>query len=620
MGFFAGLNDEKYDRQYSDRDLVRRIFEYFKPQTTRLMWVIGLVVVLAGIGAALPVVVARMVDLLKGQPSLTAISLVALAVLLIGIGLWALNWARRSLVVRAVGDVVLDLRTRAFRAAAEHDLSFYDQFSSGRIVSRITSDTNDFGQLIIIITDVTAQIVQAVFLGVVLFRTDVKLSLLLIAFLPIVFLVASGFRVIARRVSKRGMKAMANVNATIKETISGISIAKNFRQEKSIFKSFDESNQQSYQVNVQRGFVLSLVFPTLNALGGVFTGVLIYAGGMSVAAGIIMVGAWYLFIISLDQFFFPVLNLSAFSAQIQSGLSAAERVFALIDADPNVVQTDRRSVPPLKGKIQFDHLYFRYTDNEPVLTDFNLKIQPGENIAFVGHTGAGKSSIAKLIARFYEFQDGRLLVDGNDIRTLDLAQYRRQLGIVSQVPFLFSGTVADNIRYAAPNTSDAQLLAMAQKVGDGEWLETLPNGIETEVGERGARLSMGQRQMVALMRVLMQNPAIFILDEATASVDPFTEWQIQQALNLILKNATSILIAHRLSTVKAADRIIVMEKGRIIQQGTHNSLLAQPDGHYAMLYNTYFRHQSIDYRPEGLDELLTLKPGAEIASDNKGDD
>jgi ATP-binding cassette subfamily B protein len=341
---------------------------------------------------------------------------------------------------------------------------------------------------------------------------------------------------------------------------------------------------------------------------------------MSAAAGVVTVGAWYLFIMSLDQFFFPVLNLSAFSAQIQSGLSAAERVFALIDADPNVVQTDKRNVPPLKGQVQFEHVNFRYTDNEPVLTDFNLTIHPGENIAFVGHTGAGKSSIAKLIARFYEFQEGSLLVDGNDIRTLDLPQYRRQLGIVSQVPFLFSGTVADNIRYAAPNATDAQMLAMARKIGDGEWLETLPSGIETEVGERGARLSMGQRQLVALMRVLMQNPAIFILDEATASVDPFTEWQIQRALDLILKNATSILIAHRLSTVKAANRIIVMEKGGIIQEGTHNALLAQPEGHYAMLYNTYFRHQSIDYRPAGLDELLTFKPGAELTSDNQGDD
>ncbi|MEO8357675.1 MAG: ABC transporter ATP-binding protein [Chloroflexota bacterium] len=594
MGFFSGLNDEKYDRQYTDRELMRRIMSFFGPQRARLLWVLALVVVLAVIGAALPIVVARMVDLLKGQASLEAITLVSLAVLGIGFGLWGLNWARRSLVVRAVGDVVLELRTRAFRAAAEHDLSFYDQFSSGRIVSRITSDTNDFGQLVVIVTDVGAQIVQAVILGVVLFRTDLKLSLMLLTFLPVIFAVAAGFRVLARKVTKRGMKAMADVNAAIKETISGISIAKNFRQEESIFKSFDESNQQSYRVNVQRGFVLSLVFPTLNALGGIFVAILIYVGGISAAQGIVSVGAWYLFIMSLDQFFFPVLNLSAFWAQIQAGLAAAERAFALIDADPNVIQTDKRDVPALKGHIHFDDIHFRYTDNEPILTHFNLLIPPGENLALVGHTGAGKSSIAKLIARFYEYQQGHLLVDGQDIRTFDLAQYRRQLGIVSQVPFLFSGTVADNIRYAAPNVTDAEMLEMARKIGDGDWLETLPNGMQTEVGERGGRLSMGQRQLVALMRVLMQKPAIFILDEATASIDPFTEWQIQQALNLILKNSTSILIAHRLSTVKAADRIVVMEKGTIIEEGNHNGLLER-GGHYATLYNTYFRHQSLAY-------------------------
>ena len=594
MGFFSGLNDEKYDRQYKDSDLVRRISGYFKPQTKRLTAVLGLVIVIAGIGAALPVVVSNMVNLLKGEPSFTAISLVGLAVLLIGIGLWRLNWARRSLVVRAVGDVVLDLRTQAFRAAAEHDLSFYDQFSSGRIVSRITSDTNDFGQLVIIVTDVGAQMVQAIILGVVLFRTEARMAWMLMAFLPFILAVASGFRIMARRVTKRGMKAMADVNAAIKETISGISIAKNFRQEESIFKSFDESNQQSYHVNVQRGFVLSLVFPTLNALGGIFIAILIYVGGLNAAQGIVSVGAWYLFIMSLDQFFFPVLNLSAFWAQIQAGLSAAERVYALIDADPNVIQTDSKDVPQLKGQIHFDDLHFRYTDKEPVLTHFNLFIQPGETLALVGHTGAGKSSIAKLIARFYEFQQGRLLIDGHDIRSFDLAQYRKQLGIVSQVPFLFSGTVADNIRYAAPDASDEEMFKMAREIGEGEWLETLPNGIQTEVGERGGRLSMGQRQLVALMRVLMQKPAIFILDEATASVDPFTEWQIQQALNLILKNSTSILIAHRLSTVKAADRIVVMEKGGIIEEGNHDGLLAQ-NGHYAMLYNTYFRHQSLAY-------------------------
>jgi len=594
MGFFAGLNDEKYDRQYKDNELVRRMVNYFDTQKTRLVFASVVIIVIAVIGAALPVIVSRMVDLIKDQPSTSDILLVGAALVGVAFGNWGLNWLRRGLIVRAVGDVVLDMRSRAFRAAAEHDLSFYDQFSSGRIVSRITSDTNDFGQLVVIVTDVVAQFIQAFLIAIVLFRTELRLSLLLIGFLPIIFGIAAGFRAMARRVTKKGMKAMADVNAAIKETISGISIAKNFRQEASIFKSFDESNIQSYDVNVQRGFVLSLVFPTLNALGGIFIGVLVYVGGHSAAEGAISIGAWYLFIMSLDQFFFPVLNLTSFWAQIQGGLSAAERVFALIDADPNVVQAEKQDVPRLKGEIHFDHMHFRYSDKEPVLNDFNLLIKPGETLALVGHTGAGKSSIAKLIARFYEFQQGRLLIDGRDIRTFDLTQYRRQLGIVSQVPFLFSGTIADNIRYAAPGAPEEEMLRLAKRIGDGEWLDALPNGLYTEVGERGNRLSMGQRQLVALMRVLVQNPAIFILDEATASIDPFTEWQIQQALNLILKNSTSILIAHRLSTVKAADRIVVMRKGTIIEEGSHNGLLQQ-SGHYAELYNTYFRHQSLAY-------------------------
>ena len=594
MGFFAGLNVEKYDRQYSDRQLVGRIIGFFEPQTRRFIWVAVLVAFIAGIGAALPVIVSRIVDLLKNEPSLQAITMAGLALAFIGVSTWGLNWGRRSLVIRAIGDVVLALRTRAFDAAAEHDLSFYDQFSSGRIVSRITSDTNDFGQLVVIVTDVTAQLATAVILGVVMFYTEWHMALLMCAFVPFMLGLTTIYRNLARRVTRNGMRAMAEVNQSIKETVSGISIAKNFRQEQSIFEIFDASNQQSYRVNVQRGLVLSLVFPTLNAVTGFFVAILVYYGGMNIQQGIVTAGAWYLFILSLDSFVMPISNLSAFWAQIQQGLSAAERVFALIDADPNVVQVDRCDVPRLKGEVCFEHLNFRYTDKEAILADFSLRIRAGENLALVGHTGAGKSSIAKLIARFYEFQEGKLLIDGMDIRTFDLQQYRRQLGIVSQVPFLFSGTVADNIRYAAPNVKENEMLEMANRIGDGEWLETLPEGLHTEVGERGGRLSMGQRQLVALMRVLVQHPAIFILDEATASIDPFTEWQIQQALNLILTHSTSILIAHRLSTVKAADRIVVMEQGRIIQEGNHAALLKQ-GGHYATLYNTYFRHQSLAY-------------------------
>jgi ATP-binding cassette subfamily B protein len=597
MGFYEGLNEEKYDRQYKDSVLAKRIFGYFTAQHKRVAVIVFVTIVLAVVTAAQPVIISQGLNTLTTIPSVLASLLIGGIVLLIGIADWGLNWVRRRLTVRTVGDVVLNLRALAFRAAVEHDLSFYDQFSSGRIVSRINADTSTLGDLVTIITDVSAQILNAILLGIIIVRTEWRLSLVLFSFLPFIFLLALLFRRLARKVTKSGMQAMADVNSAIKETVSGIAIAKNFRQESGIFETFNTANRTSYRVNVWRGLVLALVWPALNALAGIATATLVYAGGLSAAQGAVTIGAWYLFIISLGRFFDPVMNLSAFWSNIQSGLSAAERIFALMDAEPNVVQIEKRDVHKLKGEIGFENVSFRYAENEPVLINFNLTIHPGENLAIVGHTGAGKSSLAKLIARFYEFQSGRILIDGLDIRTLNLQQYRRQLGIVSQIPFLFSGTVAENIRYACPDpecVTNADILSMARKIGDGEWLETLPNGLETVVGERGTMLSMGQRQLVALLRVLMQKPAIFVLDEATASIDPFTEWQIQQALNMILAKSTSILIAHRLSTVKAADRIIVLEKGKIIEEGSHNGLLQQ-GGHYATLYNTYFRHQSLAY-------------------------
>jgi len=517
-------------------------------------------------------------------------------VFLLAFMIWVSNWISRRQMAKVIGDVVLAIRLDGFRAATAHDLSFYDEFSSGKVVSRITSDTREFGNVVQLVADLISQLALALILGIGIVRINPRMSLYLFAFMPIVFFVALGFRRIARRVTRVGMRAMGNVNAAIKETVSGISVAKNFRQEESIFDEFDDANRSSYKVNLRRGLVLSLVFPTLNAVAGIGTAMLLYVGGLAVAEAVITAGVWYLFFESLNRFWFPVLNLSAFWTQLQSGLAAAERAFALIDAESKVAQTDRKQLK-LKGEIIFKELDFRYTEQETVLERFNLHIKAGENVALVGHTGAGKSSIAKLVARFYEFQGGQLLIDGTDIRALDLTDYRRQLGIVSQTPFLFSATVAENIRYARPEASDAEIEALAQRIGDGIWLETLPQGLETEVGERGGRLSMGQRQLVSLLRVLVQRPAIFVLDEATASIDPFTEWQIQQAVELILKESTSILIAHRLSTIKASDRIIVLEDGQIIEEGDHDGLLAK-SGNYANLYNTYFRHQSLAYVEE----------------------
>jgi ABC-type multidrug transport system fused ATPase/permease subunit len=310
-----------------------------------------------------------------------------------------------------------------------------------------------------------------------------------------------------------------------------------------------------------------------------------------------------LFIQGIGLFWFPLTSIASFWSQFQIGLAAGERVFGLIDADPKVVQTDHKTLPAIKGEVRFENVDFRYTDNEPVLTNFSLTIHAGETLALVGHTGSGKSSIGKLIARFYEFQGGHIYIDGHDIRTLDLSDYRSRLGIVTQSPFLFDGTVMENIRYGKPDATDAEVVQAANTVGNGDWLKSLPNGLATEVGERGGSLSMGQRQLVTLARVVLQNPSIFILDEATASVDPLTETLIQEGLDVALEGRTSIVIAHRLSTIKNADRIIVLRQGEIIEEGNHDALLRQ-NGHYAELYNTYFRHQSLEYVNTNPDERL----------------
>ncbi|MHB8627255.1 MAG: ABC transporter ATP-binding protein [Aggregatilineales bacterium] len=595
MGFLMdGLDAEEYDRSYKDSQLVRRIVAYFKPQAKRITIVAVVIVAASLVDTGLPVFISSALDQLQKNPADVNLVLIGLVIAALTTLSWTFNFVRRRYSSRAIGDVVLKLREDAFNAVTERDLSFYDSYPSGKIVSRVTSDTQQFSQVVSLTIDLLSQLLLVVLLLIYLLRIDVRLTLMVLALAPLIIGMALAFRKIARRTITQSRRASAVVSSHVQETISGISVAKTFRQEQAIYDEFLGVNRQSFWINLRTGYVFSGIFPILNLLAGIGTAAIVYFGGRTVQAGNLTAGSWYLFIQGLALFWFPLTSIASFWSQFQLGLAAGERVFALLDAEPKVVQTDHVKLSNVQGEIRFEHVDFRYVETEIVLENFSLTIGAGETLALVGHTGSGKSSIGKLIARFYEFQGGRISIDGYDIRRLDLSTYRARLGIVTQTPFLFDGTVLENIRYGKAGASDDAVMQAARHVGQGDWLRSLPKGLDTEVGERGGNLSMGQRQLVALARVLLQDPAIFILDEATASIDPFTETLIQEGLDTILKGRTSIVIAHRLSTVRHADRIIVLRKGKIIETGNHDELLAQ-GGHYAELYNTYFRHQSLEY-------------------------
>lgn len=622
MGFFLGLDSEEYDREYRDRDLVRRVLTYFSDHKQTMFIVISFLTLTSVVNSLSPILSRDVINQLETTRDIEYLGLLILIIFLLNILGWIFNFFRQKYSAIVIGDVVLSLREDVNKAVLSHDLSFFDKYPTGKIVSRINTDSRDFGQ--------TANLFMQTFSSflvifiVISFMTTINLPLTLtvLGMVPFVFIVALSFRKVARKRTLEGQRALATVNSFVQETISGIQVAKTFRQEQKLYDRFLRVNDQSYQANLRRAYVFQFLFPILSLVQAFALVIIMWIGGEGTLGGQIRAGDFYLFLQSLWLFFFPLLSIANFWPTFQTGLAASERIFSLIDTPPVVLQEDDIIPEKMNGEIEIKQLSFSYVESlnvqnkdlqstseksrTNVLDNFSLKINPGESLAIVGHTGAGKSSLAKLLARFYEFQKGSIEIDGINIRKFNLKEYRKKVGFIPQTPFLWNDTLENNIKYGKPSASNDEVIWALEQAGGADWIDDLPQGLNTNIRERGTLLSMGQKQLVVLSRTLLENPSILILDEATASVDPFTETRIQEALEKTIKGRTSIIIAHRLWTVRHVDRIIVLDHGEIVEEGNHEELMLLR-GHYSKLYDTYFRHQSLEYIEKAREFTKTTK-------------
>ncbi|MFW9823621.1 MAG: ABC transporter ATP-binding protein, partial [Candidatus Thorarchaeota archaeon] len=498
------MESEEYDRMYKDRVLVKRILQYFSPYKRSMGFVVILLTIASLSNSLIPILTTLILNYIETNTNIVYI-LIALGITFtLNVLGWVFNYFRRQKISRVIGDVVLDLRRDSGEAVLSHDLSFFDRNPIGKIVSRINTDSRDVGQIVELSLDLVSSFFIVVFLLIIMVFMSITLFVITVISFPLFIIVALAYRKVARRRALLGQRALASVNAYVKESFSGIQIAKTFRQEQKLYEIFNEVNDTAYKVNLRRGFIFSIVWPALSMIQGVILAFILFFGGESVLGGTVSIGDLNLFLSGLSFLFFPLLSIASFWPVFQTGMAASERIFALIDTLPLIVQNNDIKPPKFTGAIEFRNVNFRYEASKEIFQNFNLKIEPGESLAIVGHTGAGKSSLAKLIARFYEFQEGDILVDGISIKDYDLNEYRRQIGIIPQTPFLWADSLENNIKYCCKSASDDAVFDALNKSSGSDWIEDLPNGLKTYTGERGNLLSMGQRQLVVFARVLLE--------------------------------------------------------------------------------------------------------------------
>ncbi|HEX8684194.1 MAG TPA: ABC transporter ATP-binding protein [Ardenticatenaceae bacterium] len=606
---------ERFEEQFQeveekpfDREQFTRMLGYLRPYR-REVALIGVTII--GISAVTlfePYLFGLVVDRGIIGGDMGTVNRIVVALLALHLLAWVSGTARGWLSASVGQGVLFDLRQQLFAHIQKLSLRFYDQRPVGRIMNRITSDVNAVADLVNTgMVTIATQSVSLIGIVLVMFWLSWQLSLMAFVTLPLLGLLFFKLRTRIETAWKNHRRSTSNISANMNESINGIYVTQAFQREERNVNTFRRLAQSGHDAWMSAIRYEELIWPGVDLIGVAGTALVLITGAYMAQRELVTIGLIIAFTNYLWRFWSPLSAMSKVYGQMLSAMASAERIFEFLDTEPEVADSPNAyAMPPIEGTVTFDHVQFRYDpEQEMVLKEVDLHVRAGETIALVGQTGSGKSSIINLIMRFYDPVEGRVMIDGHDLREVTLESLRSQMAIVLQDSFIFSGTLAENIRYSRQTATDEEVRAVSKAVHLDPYVETLENGYDTQLGERGGRLSVGQRQLVAFARALLADPRILILDEATSSVDTETERIIQQAMGTLLEGRTAFIIAHRLSTVRHADRILVIHQGRVVEQGTHEELLAL-GGRYFNLYLMQFAGQL----PDGLEEVLEEAPEA----------
>ena len=525
MGISSGINSEQIKRKYSDRELFVRYLKRVAQFKRNIMFISLFVFISAIAEIITPLLVGFTIDeLSKLNPNIILALGAGLTYIILSILIWVMFFLQRREIGKFAPFFLDILRMDIFDKLQEQDMSFFDKYESGRLNSRVANDALDFGNTTILITDTVGNFLISILTFGILLWLNLTLALITLASVPIIIVLMFSLRKLARIISRSYRKSIGNINAAMVESIEGIQVCKSYGQEAMVSEQFNETNKNYFKTGFKLTATTHMWRPLLETVAGITLIIIVYYGGQFVIQGRINPGTIYMYILYLQRFFRPIMVVALFFPQLSAGMAAYERILDILDSEPEVKQNPNAiKVRKLEGEIVFENVDFYYKEGEWVFKNLNLKIEKGEKLAIVGHTGAGKSSLVKLLSRYYEFQGGSIKIDGYDIRNIKLVSYRRNIGVVHQDVFLFSGTIEENIRYGRRDASEEDLLNAIKTVNAEELIAYLPRGLQTEIGERGRGLSAGQKQLISFARALLLNPNILILDEATSSVDAYTE-------------------------------------------------------------------------------------------------